>query len=102
MCKERVGRNLPERQAYFSPFYETNIDFLDLMFVVPYILVTCLILVQLDIHYILYFLDNVSCIRFVCNMHPSLGAQPQRTAIDFIWFFVLFHWSRYSVSSPVE
>jgi hypothetical protein len=56
----------------------------------------CLIQVQLDIHYILYFfLDNVSSTCFGCCLHPSTGAQLQRTAIGFVWFGVLLHWSRY-------
>jgi hypothetical protein len=63
-----------------------------LMFVVLYILVTytvCLIHVQLDVHYILYFfLDNVSSTCFGYYLHPSPGAQLQRTAIGFVWFGV--------------
>jgi hypothetical protein len=70
-----------------------------LIFVVPYILVhilVCLIQVQLDVHHILYFfLDSVSSICFGCYLHPSSGAQLQRTAIGFVWFGVLLHWSRY-------
>jgi hypothetical protein len=45
----------------------------------------CLIQVQLDVHYILYFfLDNVSSKCFGCYLHPSSGAQLQRTAIGFV------------------
>jgi hypothetical protein len=55
----------------------------------------CLIQVQLDVHYILYFLDNVSSACFGCYLHPLSGAQLQRTAIGFVWFGVLFHWSMY-------
>jgi hypothetical protein len=56
----------------------------------------CLIQVQLDVKYILYFfLDNVSSTCFGCYSHPSSGAQLQRTAIGFVWFCVLFHWKKY-------
>jgi hypothetical protein len=52
--------------------------------------------VQLDVHYILYFfLDNVSSTCFRCYLHPSSGAQLQRTAVGLVWFCVLFHWNRY-------
>jgi hypothetical protein len=37
----------------------------------------------------------VSSTCFGCYLHPSSEAQLQRTAIDFVWFGVLFHWSRY-------
>jgi hypothetical protein len=47
-----------------------------------------LIQVQLDVHYILYFLDNVSSTRFRCYLHPSTGTQLQCTAIGFAWFGV--------------
>jgi hypothetical protein len=33
-------------------------------------------------------------------LHPSSGAQLQRTAIGFVWFGVLFHWSRYWLGQP--
>jgi hypothetical protein len=37
------------------------------------------------VHYILYFfLDNVSSTSFGCYLHPSSGAQVQRTAIGFV------------------
>jgi hypothetical protein len=56
----------------------------------------CLIPVQLDVHYILYFfLDNISSTCFWCYLHPSSGAQLQCTAIGCVWFGVLLHWSRY-------
>jgi hypothetical protein len=43
--------------------------------------------VQLDVHYILdFFLDNVSSTCFGCYLHPSSGAQLQRTAIGCVWF----------------
>jgi hypothetical protein len=32
---------------------------------------------------------------FRVYLHPSSGAQLQRTAIGFVWFGVLLHWSRY-------
>jgi hypothetical protein len=50
----------------------------------------CLIQVQLHVHYILYFfLDNVSSTCFGCYLHPSSGAQLQRTAIGFVSVEVL-------------
>jgi hypothetical protein len=46
---------------------------------VPYIQV------QLDVHCILYFfIDNFSSTCFGCYLHPSSGAQWQRTAIGFV------------------
>jgi hypothetical protein len=63
----------------------------------------CLIQVQLDVHYILYFfLDNVSSTCFGCYLHPSSAAQMQRTAIGFVWFGVLFHYSRYWFGTPLH
>jgi hypothetical protein len=31
----------------------------------------------------------------MCYLHPSSAVQLQRTAIGFVWFGVLLHWSRY-------
>jgi hypothetical protein len=57
----------------------------------------CLIQVQLDVHYIFYFLNNVSSKSFGSHLHPSSGAQLQRTAI------VLYLWkTEVLVSSGVE
>jgi hypothetical protein len=39
--------------------------------VIKRVLCICLIQVQLDVHYILYFLDKVSSKCFGCNLHPS-------------------------------
>jgi hypothetical protein len=72
-----------------------NIIIIFSMFVSPYILVTYMSNSSpTDVHYILYFLDNVSSTCFGCYLHPSSGAQLQRRAIGFVWFGVLFHWSR--------
>jgi hypothetical protein len=63
----------------------------------------CLIQVQLDVHYILYFfLDNVSSTCFGCYLHPSPGTQLQHTAIGFVRFGVLFLWSRYWFGTPLH
>jgi hypothetical protein len=39
-------------------------------------------------YYILYFFLDVSSTCFGCYLHPSSGAQLQRTAIGFVWFGV--------------
>jgi hypothetical protein len=65
-----------------------------LMSVAPYILVTYIFSsspTRCTVHYILYFLDNVIFTYFGCYLHPSSGAQLQRTAESFVWFGVLFH-----------
>jgi hypothetical protein len=54
-----------------------------LMFVVPYILVTCFILIQLDVQYSFSLEKFISSTCFGCHMHPSSGAQLQCTAIGF-------------------
>jgi hypothetical protein len=54
-----------------------------------------LIQVQLDVHNIVYFHDNVSSTCFGCYLHPSSGARLQFTTIGFVWFCVLLHLSRY-------
>jgi hypothetical protein len=45
--------------------------------------------------YIVFFIPLiVSSACFGCYLHPSSGAQLQRTAIGFVLFGVLLHWSR--------
>jgi hypothetical protein len=46
--------------------------------------------------YTIFFISFVvSFTCFGCYLHPSSGAQLQRTAIGCVWFGGLFHWSRY-------
>jgi hypothetical protein len=44
----------------------------------------------------------VSSTCFGCYLHPPSGAQLQRTTIGFVWFGVLFHWSRYWFGTPLH
>jgi hypothetical protein len=63
----------------------------------------CLLQVQLDVHYILYFfLDNVSSKCFGCYLHLSAAEQLQRTATGFVWIGVLLHWCRYWFGIPLH
>jgi hypothetical protein len=46
--------------------------------------------------YTVFFISFVvSSTCFGRYLHPSSGAQLQRTAIDFVWFGVLLHYTRY-------
>jgi hypothetical protein len=58
-----------------------------LMFVIPYILVTCFFHIQLDVLYSLFLSWKVfSSTYFRCYLHPSSGAQLQCIAIGFyLW-----------------
>jgi hypothetical protein len=44
----------------------------------------------------------VSSTCFGCYLHPSSGAQLQSTAIGFVWFGVLLHWSRYWFGTALQ
>jgi hypothetical protein len=52
--------------------------------------------------YTIFFISFVvSSTCFGCYLHTSSGAQLPRTAIGFVWFGVLFRWSRYWFGTPL-
>jgi hypothetical protein len=91
---ESAGLRSATARAHLSPLLNCTYRYFKLI---------CLIKVQLDVHYILYFfLDIVSSKCFGCYLHPSSGAQLQRTAIGFVWFGVLLHWGKYWYGTALQ
>jgi hypothetical protein len=54
--------------------------------------------VQLDIYFYVFFI--LSCICFGCYLHLSSGAQLQRTAIGFVWFWYVSPLKQVLVGTP--